>query len=179
MPAGSESGAMSGCSRRLPKAPGVQKAGGIGASAGLACRRFGAKPPGVQGWSGISPARDRAAAASHPQPPLPRRGAPDPLPLRPTRPTRTGCQRACSWSHPPGRSPSRPRQRAPRRPCCPQRLQPPRRLALRTTEQPGREVDNISVRSAAEAVEVVAVELQARHPVRVERTAPRWAAPYF
>ena len=47
----------------------------------------------------------------------------------------------------------------------------PNRCAAALLEQPGRKVDYISMRAAAEAVEVVAVELQARRPVRVERAA--------
>ena len=51
------------------------------------------------------------------------------------------------------------------------RPQPPRRLALRAAGQSRREVNHVPVCPAAEAVEVVAVELQAWCPVRVERAA--------
>jgi len=51
------------------------------------------------------------------------------------------------------------------------RFEPSRCLSLRAAEQSHREVDHVPVRSAAEAVEVIAVQLQARRPVRVERTA--------
>ena len=51
------------------------------------------------------------------------------------------------------------------------RFEPPCSFGFRAAEQRHREVDHVPVRAAAEAVEVVAVEFQARRPVRVKRTA--------